>query len=45
MDEINGITIVFFLKGEKLIKKFRMPSVKITAKNIDLPCKWAATDC
>ena len=45
MDDIKGITIVFFLKGEKLTKKFRIPSVNMKAKNIDLPCKCAATDC
>ena len=45
MDDINGITIVFLLNGEKLTKKFRIPIVNMTAKNIDLPCKCAATDC
>ena len=45
MDDIKGITMEFLLNGEKLIKKFKIPIENIKAKNIDLPCKCAATDC
>ena len=45
IEDIKGIKIEFFLKGSKLTKKFRRPIVNMKAKNIDLPCKWAATDC
>ena len=44
-DEIKGITIDSLLNGEKLTKKFKIPIENIKAKNIDLPCKCAATDC
>ena len=32
MDDINGITIVFLLNGEKLTKKFRIPIVNMNSK-------------
>ena len=45
IEDIKGNKIEFFLKGSKLTKKFRRPIVNMNAKNIDLPCVWAATDC